>query len=151
MNCDMCGQESELFRATIEGSELNVCVKCSAFGKVIGKVKTAMPYKEAKSIAVPAKKEKTVTIIPNYGKIIRLKREQLGLSQKDFAKKVAERESIIHKIEVQAIEPDIELTEKLERLLGMKLIEDSDDEEVNIPKPKKDEITLGDMVKVRKR
>ncbi len=151
MNCDMCGQESELFKAIIEGSELNVCVKCSTFGKIIGKAKTAMPGKEVKIVAAPAKPEKTVTIIPNYGKLIRLKREQLGLSQKDFAKKMAEKESIIHKIEVQAIEPDIELAEKFERLLGMKLIDDLGNEEVNIPKLKKNEVTLGDMVKVRKR
>ena len=35
INCDMCGRDTQLFKADIEGTILNVCGNCSRFGKII--------------------------------------------------------------------------------------------------------------------
>lgn len=149
MNCEMCGTSGELLRAVIEDAELKVCSNCSMFGKVIGKVMTAMPDKHEKHL--PKKDEKILAIVENYGGLIKQKREQLKLSQKDFAKKLAVKESLIRKIEVGAVEPDIELALKLEKLMGLKLIKEKEEETITIPKTKMDELTVGDFIKVRKK
>ena len=38
MKCEMCGKETNLVRARIEGAEMTVCEKCSRFGTVTGRV-----------------------------------------------------------------------------------------------------------------
>ncbi len=149
MNCELCGASGNLLKAIVENSELNVCEKCSGFGKVTGR--TINPIQKAEYPKFAQKEEKSLLIVENFGQIIRKKRELLGLSQKDFAKKISEKESIIHKIEVQAIEPNMELTIKLEKLLGIKLIEESQEEQLPLQKQKINELTFGDLVKVRKR
>ncbi len=35
MNCDICGRDALLYTVLVEGSELKVCERCSASGKVI--------------------------------------------------------------------------------------------------------------------
>ena len=153
MNCELCGkkQDADMFRAVVEGAELKVCANCGRFGKIIGKVKLQKKEETRKKEQETPRKEKSFSMVPGYGALIKKKREQLGMSQEEFAKKLAEKESIIHKIEVQAMEPGVELAAKLEKLLVIKLIEETGEDATNIPKPKKDELTLGDFVKVRKR
>ena len=82
--------------------------------------------------------------------LIKKKRESMGLSQKDFAIKLSEKESTIHHMENHTLEPNLALAKKLEKFLGIKLIEESK-EEFDAPKQKKDMgFTLGDFIKVRK-
>lgn len=149
MNCELCGASGDLFKALIENSQLNVCEKCSRFGKVIGRLATA-EKKEERPAPIP-KPEKTFTITEGFGNSIRKKREHMGLSQKEFAKKISEKESIIHKIEVEAIEPNLELAKKLEKALGIQLLEEANEEEAHFSKQKSQELTFGDLVKVKKR
>jgi len=54
MNCDMCGSEENLFRATIEGSELKVCRNCSKHGKVLGPV--------VNDVKIEKKKRESITV-----------------------------------------------------------------------------------------
>ncbi len=144
MNCELCGANSELFRAVVEGAQIKVCTKCGKFGKVLGKAMQEQKPEKRQT------EEKIFSMAPGYGALIRKGREKLGMKQDEFARKLAEKESIIHKIEVEAIEPGTELAKKLERILGIKLVEEKE-EETKISKPKKDEITIGDFVKVTKR
>lgn len=149
MNCEMCGTAAanELVRAIVEGTELNLCQKCSRFGRVIARPSPArIPEKMS-----PPRTAPELLIIPNYARVIRQKREQMGLSQKEFAQKIAEKESFIHQMETSSAEPGIELARKLEQFLKEKLITQADDEGIRLSKPKKEELTLGDFVKVRKR
>ncbi len=148
MNCELCGTEGNLYKVLIENTELNVCEKCSKFGKLLGRISTQKAQYTTKTIQ---KEEKSLLIVQNSGDLIRKKREQLGLSQKDFALKIAEKESIVHKIEVGSIEPNMELAAKLEKALGIRLIEESKEERTPITRQKTEGLTFGDMVKVRKR
>ncbi len=147
MNCDMCGKEGEMFRAMVEGAEVIVCQKCSKYGRVKERIRPQQAERKEKA---PEKKEKNIAIVSEYSRLIKQKRESLGLSQKDFAQKLSEKESLIHKIETGHIEPSMDLARKLEKLLKIKLIEESDNE-VPVPKAKSAELTLGDFVKVKKR
>lgn len=150
MNCELCGAKGELFRAVVEGAQIKICEKCGRFGKVLGKVMPEQNPGKRQAEKQKEKPEKTLAMVSGYGGLIRKRREQLGLTQDEFARKLAEKESIIHKIEVESIEPSIELAAKLEKVLGVKLAEERE-EETKVAKPKKDELTIGDFVKVRKR
>ncbi len=148
MNCDMCGSGSGLLRAFVEGVELNVCSKCTKFGRVVGKI----ALKEIQKKEKPKQKEEVLQVInPNFAKLVKQKREQLNLKQEDLAKAISERASLIHKIETNALTPNPNLAKKLEAFLRIKLIEEYREEPEKLQSSKSAELTLGDFVKVRKK
>ena len=149
MQCDLCGSEEELFLAEIEGTKLNVCKNCSRFGKIIGKTKTegTQKIKRTEKIMAVPEKEIVQIITKDYSNLIKEKRESLGLKQKELAKKIAEKESVIHKVESGHVEPSISLARKLEKTLGIRLIEEEKVEKVTKEKTKDSGITIGDLFK----
>jgi len=143
MNCEMCGIEARTVVALIEGVELNVCSNCAQFGKVIKKPVIKKPKKIKK-----AEQEIVLVIRENYDKIIRQKREKLGLKQKEFAKFLAERESLIQQIETGAYTPSLDLARKMEKQLGITLVEQKRIEPQNT-KASQASFTIGDVVKLK--
>ncbi|MBC7114208.1 MAG: TIGR00270 family protein, partial [Archaeoglobi archaeon] len=89
-------------------------------------------------------------IIPNYSEVIREARERLGLSQEELARKIKEKVSLIRKIERGELTPEEKVARKLEKELGIKLME-----RIESPKIEKKELpstlTLGDVVVVRRK
>ncbi len=151
MNCDLCGKETELFRALVEGSELTVCSGCSKYGKVTGRVRASVPeQKTTREEKKDAAEEPIDAVVGNFGELLKRKREELGLNQSDFAKKIAEKESILQKLETGGIKPTLERARELEKLLGLKLVEELMEERVSQQKSK-DAMTLGDFVKIKAR
>ena len=146
MNCEMCGSETNLTTALVEGVELKVCKTCAGFGKIVKK-----PIVK-KSIMQPVfkKPEREIVqlIVENYSKIIRDKREKMGLKQKELAKFLAERESLIHKMEAGTHTPSLELARKLERQLNIILVEQKEIKSQNT-RTKKKSFTIGDLIKIK--
>ncbi|MBW2988150.1 multiprotein-bridging factor 1 family protein, partial [Candidatus Woesearchaeota archaeon] len=132
-----------------------VCKECSGYGVVLGKAKPQTPNipKQVETPRSAEEPEKIETIVPDFAQIIRKKREQMGLKQEEFAKRINEKESLIHKIETGTFTPSIKLARKIERFLHVKLVQ----EEVVAARPvgfKKTEasgLTLGDAIKIRKK
>ena len=153
MQCDLCGAKTEnLFRAIVEGTELNVCKDCAKYGKVIEK-KPIKPVEERKEyVKKSAEPEKEIiqVIVPDFAQRIKKKRESLGLKQKDFAKKISEKESLIHNIETGSFKPSISLAVKLEKFLKIKLIEEYEEEHKKSSETKAEGFTIGDLIKVKK-
>ena len=152
INCDLCGKADErLFMTLIEGVELNVCSDCSKFGKVIASVHRPSPKEQHMKFAQQnnpqEKEEKIELLVENYADLIKKKRESMGLSQKDFALKINEKESAIHKIETGIFHPSIALAKRLEKFLGIKLIEEHQETHEKFKKPKEEGFTLGDFIK----
>lgn len=148
INCDLCGKvEERLLKAMIEGVELNVCSACSKFGKVL--VHTKKPY-EVKIKKLEEKEEKIELLVENYAEIIKKKRESMGLTQKDFANKINEKEITIHKIETGTLTPPLLLARKLEKILGVKLIEEYLEKQESFKRAKTEGFTLGDFIKIKK-
>lgn len=145
----MCGSEGKLFKTSIEGSELNVCKECSKYGKIIGpvKIETTEKKQTRKSKTVSFPDEEIIQIIvPDYSERIKKKRNELGLKQEEFAKKINEKESLIHKIETYQFEPGIKLARKIEKFLKISLIEQHKEEHKKIEKTKEDKFTIGDLL-----
>jgi len=152
MNCELCGKETEeLFLASVEGTEINVCTNCTGFGKVIKKIRTGTPIqKKAIKPIVLEHAEPALVLAADFGRLIKSKREQLGLSQKDFALKINEKMSLIHNIESGHFEPGIELARKIEHFLKIKIIEEYKEEKENKKESRSNEFTIGDIIKIKK-
>jgi putative transcription factor len=151
--CDMCGKEDLLFITEIEGTRLTVCKNCSSYGKILKKhdIKAPLPQSKGSKRSVPASEEKPEviqTIKSDAYLLIKKKRESMGPKQEDLARKLAEKESIIHKIESGSYSPSIDLARKLERYLGLSLIEEVEITKMEM-KSSDDALTIGDMIKIK--
>lgn len=149
--CDLCGKESELYKTLIEETELNVCKKCSEFGRVLGKIRTehVKEKKKKEKKIKPIEKEVIQIIVPNYSRLIKEAREKLNLKQEDFAKKINEKQNLIHLIETSKFEPSINLAKKLEKFLKIKLVEEHEEIREDKKETKTDTFTIGDFIKVK--
>lgn len=146
----MCGKEDELYLAKIEGTELNVCKNCSKFGTVISEPKK----KELKKPVKKKKQEKEEpeiieTIVENYSELVKGKRENMGLKQEELAAKLAERTSILQKVEKGNFTPSLQLARKMEKYLGITLIEKVQDQPTQTQKEKGKKLTVGDVIKIK--
>ena len=91
-------------------------------------------------------------IVGDYAEILHRKRERMGMTQKEFAAFLAERESIIHKIETNSYEMPIKMARKFEKLLKVSLIEEYEEKKISMGNASSgDQVTIGDLITVRKR
>ncbi len=89
-------------------------------------------------------------VVPNYAEIIRRARERLGWTQRILAEKVKESERVIRRIEAGELVPTIDLARRLERILGVKLLEPVIEvEEEDTQKHRGFHLTLGDVAEIR--
>jgi putative transcription factor len=156
MQCEMCGSDDELYRASVEGTIINLCKKCARFGKVLERVKVEPPRvkRESQRKSAPAQTKETETIFvisSGYAERIKDRRESLGLKQEDLAKKINEKDTLLHKIETGAMEPSIKLARKLEKFLQLKLVEEHTEEIKGSSNIKSEGVTIGDMARLKKR
>ncbi|MFH0870004.1 MAG: multiprotein bridging factor aMBF1 [archaeon] len=155
--CDMCSSKDAVFKVDIEGSKLNVCEKCSRFGRVISRIQAVQPpmsKKEKEKAALeiaPKKTTESVQIIkPDYARLIKGAREKLEMKQEDFAKMLNVKESFMHKIESGHLKPDLELARKLEKALKIVLVEQVEVEVGGGEAKKKGEgLTIGDLIRLK--
>ncbi|HZX44318.1 MAG TPA: multiprotein bridging factor aMBF1 [Candidatus Nanoarchaeia archaeon] len=145
----MCGKDTELYKTDIEGSIMNLCKECAKFGKVISPPTTMPRYAVKKQAAV--QEERTISVIEDFGERIKKKREESALSQEEFAKKLNEKLSIIHKLETGQFVPPIRLALKIEKCLGIKILEQQKIESEKVTQTKGEHFTIGDYIKVRKK
>lgn len=157
MPCDMCGADSQLVLAEIEGVKLQVCIPCARFGRAIKMIpkpevkKKAATKNAEKPEETAAPPEPEWVLVKDFAKRIREKRESMGLKQKEFALKIAEKESLLHKIETGSFTPGIDLARKIERILDITILEKTEQFEAELPKAKDSALTLGDIIAVKKK
>ncbi|MBN2067777.1 MAG: TIGR00270 family protein [Candidatus Diapherotrites archaeon] len=133
MQCEICGKNAGKGREIeLDGSILIVCDACSSFGTVTKeqvlcgeKAPAPMPKPNLRQAAMPYYEfedlDLGLDLAPDYGSIIRRAREQKGLTVKELAMRVFEKESVLHRVESQSIRPSDSLISKLEKQLGIKL------------------------------
>ncbi len=154
MRCEMCDKEATL-KGTVEGSELSLCESCSRYAKNTRLLQRPAPVmKRNKSAAArsfarapaPAAPEKR--IVGDYAERVRKAREKRNWTQKQLAEKLAEKESLLAKVEQDKTVPSFRVAEKLEQTLHITLIT-----EVELPgvaaTGKAVALTIGDILKVK--
>ena len=169
-NCGMCGSEGQLYLTEIEGTKMRVCKECSGFGKVIqtpgqassqgrsgytgGPAAKRVLHRRVRNAIADDAPELVEMIVGNYSTVIRSKREKLGMTQKEFARHINEKESVLQNLEKSKLEPSLELAKKLQKILDITLIEEVEEN----PNPvintdaeggSSTEFTLGDFIKKR--
>ncbi len=92
-------------------------------------------------------------VVPNYAELIRRARERLGWTHRILAEKVRESERTIKRIEAGELVPTIDLARRLERVLGIKLlepvVEEADEALASGGQRKRFYLTLGDIAEIR--
>tara|TARA_Y100000310_G_scaffold287588_1_gene312596 strand:- start:491 stop:937 length:447 start_codon:yes stop_codon:yes gene_type:complete len=148
MECELCGKIEDLYTSVVEGVELNVCVNCSSLGKVVEKVQEKIiPTSKINTI----KKEVIESIVDNYSSKIRSSRESMNLNQKEFANKINEKESVVHKLETGSMKLTLDLARKLEKHLNLKLVEKFQEESYSNKDISTEDLTIGDLIKIKKK
>jgi len=167
MQCEMCG---ETIRGTaklvrVEGAELQVCGRCEKYGTAVQQPKrtdirptpprTGTAVRPATPPPAAAYRKRDMfdymegEIVDDYSERIRHAREAMGLSQKDLALQMKERELLIKKIEKGELIPEDAVRKKLEKALSIRLLEsvapDSEKKAKDLLAP-----TLGDVTIIKK-
>lgn len=143
--CELCGKEDHLRRVIIEGVEIETCRNCAKFGKPLSKPKKFIPRqkKHFKRAEGP-----DYMVVPDYSDIIKKKREKLGFTQEQFARMLAEKESLVQKMESGNFTPPISMARKIGKILKVNLVEEDKKKEVDIDGEKHvGGMTIGDIMK----
>jgi putative transcription factor len=139
MQCEMCGEtiRGVAKLVLVEGAELQVCGRCEKYGTEVQQPKradvrrpVAGPVPAARAPAPPPVRRKRDLfdymegeIVDDYAARIRRARMDRGLSQKDLAMQMKEKEHLIKKIENAELIPEEGVRKKLEKALEIRLIE----------------------------
>jgi len=156
MGCDLCGRDEDLVNAIVEGSIVNVCQNCSEYGDVI-EIKKSNPKRIIKKESKYYLKEEPLKfVVENYSEEVKKQRIRKNLTQDELARNIAEKTTVIQKIESGQFAPTVKIAKKLEQFFGIKLIDESLDEIQNIEAFKETEedvnfkdqaLTIGDILK----
>jgi putative transcription factor len=146
MDCTICGREVNILtRVEIEGTVVEVCDRCVKFGRVVEEPKVS--YKPMTQ-PVTFKELKENDFVANYGELIRKYREMKGLTREEFAKRISEKESVVKRVEEEQMEPNEELTRRIESFLRIKLTQEITEEMKYKEEKKRPKLTVGDVVEV---
>lgn len=117
MECEVCGRKilGKPQKALIDGAVLTVCTECISLGRPV-----IAPREQILEEKLPWEEERE--LLENYPAIIRQAREKLGLTHEELSRRIAERESVLKKIESGKLRPDDKLVEKLQRALKVRLV-----------------------------
>ena len=112
--CQVCGKPAST-EAFLEGARVWLCAKCLRFGKTVA-VRPRMPQARLGSSG-------EMEEIENPGEAVKRAREARRISVGDLAKKIFVNEKELMKIERGELVPSEGVARKLERELGIKLLE----------------------------
>ncbi|MEM4035945.1 MAG: multiprotein bridging factor aMBF1 [Fervidicoccaceae archaeon] len=141
------GEGREIF---VEGALVRVCDRC--FSRATRKrplPESRAPRPTPRSVRPVERRRADLEVVENYAYLVRTAREKLGLTAAELAARIKEKESVVKRVESGRLRPTIELARKLERALGVKLLEKTSEGE---EAARNDEIeidvavTLGELI-----
>jgi putative transcription factor len=148
MECEICGEKAKrIFVVEIEGVRVRACEKCSKSGNILTIIEEKNEERKEKKLYRETTDE--YLLVENYGKIISEARKKAGLSIREIAEKIGEKESLVKKIEKEEIRPSEELVNKLERILKVNLREKIKEERESRKKETGKKLRIADVVVIR--
>jgi putative transcription factor len=176
VDCDICGRKGVSFIIAVEGAKMAVCPRCAYHGKILHSLEGGEGEREESptnkiDYSTPKQFRTEEDIVDGYGRRIRKAREAVkiayeeiseygkkekktrGMTIDELARKANVMASWLDRVENERISPTIAEARKLEKVLGIKLVEKV---EVSVsPTPKlggrNTELTLFDMVEMQKK
>ncbi len=145
MNCELCGRQMDHYHdVIIDGVRMKVCSDCSRYGKEVntrGPARLATYHSDSvppvrstpsvplRSSAPPRKRTSGIQDdfnepVIDFGKVIKKRREEMGLSQEELAKRLQEKRNVVAKIEREEIKPDSHTARKIQKIMGIKILEE---------------------------
>ncbi len=164
--CEICGREVPEYQCRtvmVEGVTLRVCPSC--YNRLMRNKKNVVEIPRSKPRPRRVEKkwshtrisrrllEEEYEVVEDYAERIRRARQRMGWSQAVLAQKVREKENVIKRIEAGRLKPSIELARRLEKILGITLLEPIIDEETSYTERGggEDYYTIGDFIRFRKK
>lgn len=177
LTCDICGRviEGEPVVVEVDGAVLNLCQRCaSKYINVKGvkilsgniqpqaaQPRTPLPARrlqpqprpqQRRAGDVSIRQAERLEIIENFGEVIKDARTRMGMSRDVLAGMLGIKESTLRNIEEGKLIPDINLARKIEKVLRVKLLVEGEEySESGTGGAGIGEVTLGDIVEIRKR
>lgn len=169
MQCEICGAtiRGQPMRIVVEQAEMVVCDSCARHGRsYVAWSRGAKPgvavggrrFQTSRRVAKPRRAawrgeelDEEFDLVPDYPLVIRRARERKGWTHEDLAKRINEKVSVIHRLESRRMRPSIGLARKLERELGVELLEEVADIPLDLAGGEEEESTIGDVVQIKKK
>jgi putative transcription factor len=156
MQCELCGRESKGCRdATLDGAKMILCPECIKHSenvipvpKTPESVKRFVTQKARKARPKDIYKDMDKELVSNWSEIIIQARKKRGLTRENLGFKIGERTVTISKIENGDLRPSDKMIAKLEKELGISLLEDV--KKVTTNHHTNAGMTLGDFIKKEK-
>ncbi len=159
LTCEICGRpiRGQAYKILVAGAVLTVCESCRRYGTPLPsrppQPHRVMPVRRARPVRRVERGlfGEELRVVDDFNIVVRRARESLGWTQDFLASQVGEKVSVIRRIEAGSLTPSIELARRLEKALGVRLLERVEEEE----RPKLSTgdfaLTLGDVIRVKRR
>jgi putative transcription factor len=168
LDCEVCGRPifGQGLHVIIDGAKLLVCKQCSTLKVSTPRTKQKISLTSPRSPLSPQVTKRTVVLkrrpsqptipegrelVEDYGHVIKKAREELELSQEELSHRIAEKVSVLQKLEAGRFVPSESLVQKLERILKIRLQQAPTEITVEKKNSKLEELTLGDIAILRKK
>ncbi|UCE80921.1 MAG: TIGR00270 family protein [Methanobacteriota archaeon] len=164
MVCEMCGKNVTFCKKVmIEGVLLEVCTECAKFGTEVDKkhmgetgpkpvIEQRLEQRERRFKPKDVYSEEGAEeLVEDYPSRVRNARARKGITQKELAMKLNEKQTIISKVESGSMRPDEKLIKKLQKELGIALKERVEGEvTAQSTSSTQSALTLADLIRVKK-
>lgn len=162
MECEMCGQDGELKRTKVEGTELKLCESCQEVGEVVqtasssssgsGGRSSGSSTSSSSSSRSRKRREEQDSLLPDFDDRVRDARADKDLSKQELADEINVKESVISRIESGSLKPDKQLAKTLKQALDVSLYGEIDDVSHQHGGSGDDgEATIGDVADIRRK
>ena len=147
MDCELCGRPNAIATAIVEGVRMSVCERCAKHGKVVARIYDGDDAPS--TMAKTAKRE--IEIVDDYADIIKNARTKKGMTIRQLAAAVAEKESYMDRIEREETTPTEQAARKLEKFLNIRLMHEVELARTKEEKGRSEPITLGDVIEIKRK
>ncbi|HIG99288.1 MAG TPA: TIGR00270 family protein [Thermoplasmata archaeon] len=163
MPCELCGRECKGGKeAIIDGAKMFVCPDCMKYAEGVVQQEPVRPSSPTQPQRAPLKKTLNIErdiykdkgmqkeLVTDWNHTIEHARKKKGLTREELGFRIGERTVTIAKLENGDLRPSDQTIAKLEKELGIKLLEDVKEVPTGSQKGTQAAFTLGDFIKTDK-